>query len=196
MKIYITIFFSLVFNHICGQQIVSIEDRPIGHASNTYYKDVNNVLNYFEGTWLYTSGNTQLKLVIEKKTQVYDSPTNTYIDYLVGEYKYSVDGNEIVNTLDRLNNPDIGLFEHGIFGNQILYKNLQLYSEYDPSILLLIYFIDLERPYVDSRCTIQISNGNPNQIKLKLMDENNYVPYPGAPMELRVPLGEYTLTKQ
>ncbi len=84
--------------------------------TNAYYKDLNNELNAFEGTWLYTNGNTSLKIVLVKKTMYFNG--NYYEDLIVGEYQYIEDGVEKINTLASLN-LNLG-FSHKISGSSIL----------------------------------------------------------------------------
>jgi hypothetical protein len=80
------------------------ENSTYGREQGAYYKDINNVHNQYVGTWLYTSGNTSLKIVFRKRTMVlqpsYDN--SYYTDFLVGEYQYIENGVEKINTLSNL----------------------------------------------------------------------------------------------
>lgn len=76
-----------------------------GHNDGQYYKDTNNKLNSFEGTWVFQDGNTSFKLVIEKKIQQHIPSANGagfYQDYLIGEYQYIENGIDKINTLSNL----------------------------------------------------------------------------------------------
>lgn len=77
-----------------------------GDVNNAYYKDINSIHNQYVGTWLYTNGNTSLKIILKKKTMIYHiGHTNTYYtDDLVGEYQYIENGVDLVNTLSAINN--------------------------------------------------------------------------------------------
>ncbi len=92
---------------------------PLGDWSdeqaNAYYKDLNNELNAFEGTWLYTNGNTSLKIVLVKKPMSFNG--DYYEDLIIGEYQYIEDGVEKINTLASLN-LDLG-YNHKIRGKSI-----------------------------------------------------------------------------
>ena len=67
----ITIIAFSLFNCKAQSPILAIEtDSRIGISDNSYYKDINNVLNGFEGTWLYTNGSDTLKIVLIKSTMV------------------------------------------------------------------------------------------------------------------------------
>ena len=51
-----------------------------------YIKDTNNILNQFEGTWVYTNGTTSLKIVLVKKQM--KLLATYYQDLIIGEYQY------------------------------------------------------------------------------------------------------------
>ncbi|MDC1265621.1 hypothetical protein N8009_02380 [Flavobacteriaceae bacterium] len=89
---------------------------------NSYYKDVNNVLNDFEGTWLYTNGNTSLKIILTKNIQYFNG--KFYEDIIVGGYQYIENGVEKINTLSDANIPNIGR-DASIKGNNI-YDNCSI----------------------------------------------------------------------
>src|SRR5690606_22916851 len=106
-QLIITIAFTLILLNCKAQNpIVSLEDWDGTEQQNTYYKDVNNVLNDFEGTWLYTNGNTSLKIVLVKNTMFFNG--DYYEDIIIGGYQYIVDGTEEINTLVDANNLNLG----------------------------------------------------------------------------------------
>jgi hypothetical protein len=110
----------IVSSFSCKAQnpIIPIESRDGTRINGAYYKDTNNVFNGFEGTWLYTNGNTQLKIVLVKKIV---SPFGTYFeDLLIGEYQYIKDGQPLVNTLSNLTNSYPNHHYHSINGNGIV----------------------------------------------------------------------------
>lgn len=84
-----------------------------------YHKDTQNLLNPFEGTCIYTSGNTSFKIVLQKKLMSSMSG-RYYEDLLIGEYQYVVDGIEKVNTLSQLNINYPNQSNHSITGNLII----------------------------------------------------------------------------
>ncbi len=107
----------IIFAIGCKAQtpIIDIEDYSYKNSiANAYYKDVNNYLNPFEGTWIYTDGNISFKIIIEKEVQGYTG--KFYVDALKGEYLYVKNGFEKINTLSNLNNQ----YHHAISGNSIL----------------------------------------------------------------------------
>jgi len=83
-----------------------------------YYKDIDNDLDTFEGTWLYTTDSTSLKMTLIKKTMSYDG--RIYQDLLIGEYQYFENGVELINTLANLNDPNISDFDHEIEGSYFM----------------------------------------------------------------------------
>jgi len=83
-----------------------------------YYKDINNELDDFEGTWLYINGNTSLKIILRKEVMFYNG--DYYEDVMVGEYRYIENGVELVNTLDNINVTNV--YEHNIYGQDLYYN--------------------------------------------------------------------------
>ncbi|WP_278021796.1 DUF6705 family protein [Flavobacterium ginsengisoli] len=102
--IYSALFFILLNNSCKAQNPILDIDTPkdnfIG-VKGAYYKDTKNVLNGYDGTYLYTSGNTSLKIKSQKNIKT--SMNNFYYeDLIVGEYQYIENGVEKVNTLSKL----------------------------------------------------------------------------------------------
>ncbi|HSD14507.1 MAG TPA: DUF6705 family protein [Flavobacterium sp.] len=107
----------LVSTNVIGQTL-SIEQLGMTPKNGAYYKDNENLLNNFVGTWLYTTGNTSLKFVLKKVTR-YNYNPNYSEDLLVGEYEYIKNGVVEINTLNNINSTYI--FSHSIHGNTVLY---------------------------------------------------------------------------
>jgi hypothetical protein len=101
-------------------QILDIsQDRGTDNLTGAYYKDLNGYLNPFVGTYVYTSGNTSLKIVLQKKTM--SSVNDRYFhDYLVGEYRYVNNGIEVVSTLNNLSQNFSNAWNYNIGGNLII----------------------------------------------------------------------------
>lgn len=99
--------------------VFSLENWDGEVQQGAYYKDLFNVLDNFEGTWLYTdeNTNTSLKIVLIKKEAHYSTKRNLYEDLMVGEYQYIENGIEKINTLSLLNQ-NLG-YNHKITGNTI-----------------------------------------------------------------------------
>jgi hypothetical protein len=81
--------------------VLDLYESNYGSIQNAYYKDLNNLHSQYLGTWLYTNGNTSLKVIFQKRDQIYNN--RYYTDYLVGEYQYIENGVEKVNTLNNIN---------------------------------------------------------------------------------------------
>ena len=87
----------------------------------TYYKDMNNDLDKFEGTWVWQDGNASFTMVLQLEEQYYDG--DYYRDILKGEYQYiNEDGVIVINTLPLLNDASIEALDHNISGSLILNK--------------------------------------------------------------------------
>ncbi|RZM06182.1 MAG: hypothetical protein EOO88_53775 [Pedobacter sp.] len=184
----ILLFFWNVGN---SQQVVNITVENMGTVPNTYYKDVNNLLNNFVGTWNYYSGNAHLQLVIRKEVHLFDNDDNVYYDMLVGEYKYSVNNVEIVNTLSQLNNVNVQWYDHGLSGNLLLHYSPQPGTP----LQVNIDFLDPQRDYLFSRCNLKINPSNLNIMEFFLARDISAVPV-GSPTTFRIPHGTHILTKQ
>lgn len=93
---------ALGFSNVKSQSVtIDISKSGLNQPNNYYRKDINNVLNQFEGTFLYTSGNRSFKIIFEKKIKQYNG--SYYEDLIIGEYQYIVGGVEQFNTLSNLN---------------------------------------------------------------------------------------------
>ncbi|MGV7108171.1 DUF6705 family protein, partial [Flavobacterium sp. U410] len=101
--------------------IIDLLDDDGNKIANAYYKDTNNLLDAFEGTFVYTNGSTQLKIELVKKIQQFNG--RYYEDLIIGEYQYIENGTEIVNTLDEIDLAYINQHQHNIFGNILVDKN-------------------------------------------------------------------------
>lgn len=85
---------------------------------NSYYKDIDNQLNPFIGTWVWNDGTNYLKIVFQKKVMALTG--NYYQDLLIGEFQYKENGIELVNTLQKLIEPLPNVYHHSIDGNLIM----------------------------------------------------------------------------
>ena len=89
----ITIVIFSFFNCKAQSPILDMEiNAKMDSPNNSYYKDVNNILNTFEGTWLYVNGNTSLKIKLVKNTMFFNG--DYYEDLMIGGYQYIENGIE------------------------------------------------------------------------------------------------------
>lgn len=84
-------------------------------------------MNTFEGTYIYTNGNTTFKIVLEKKVK---QPIGLhYDDLILGEYQLIENGVEKINTLSNLNVVYANQFaKHSIAGSGVLWNNSRLWK--------------------------------------------------------------------
>ena len=114
----LSILFTL-FNCKAQSPILDMEvDTKYDARDNSYYKDINNVLNDFEGTWLFENGKSSLKIVLVKSVQSFNG--DFYEDLLIGGYQYIDNGLEKINTLSDASEINIGR-NASIKGNNITY---------------------------------------------------------------------------
>ncbi|HRB72267.1 DUF6705 family protein [Flavobacterium sp. WV_118_3] len=162
-----------------------------------YYKDIDNDLNKFQGTWKYTNGSTSLTIVLRKKTQVVNPFRNFTTDMLIGEYSYIHNGIQQANT--------IGLMESNSStygGNNIYGATLGKCDECPTGgkNLVFLSFSDPAASYLNSQMSVKyyVENGI-EKIKIGLKPEN-YVhtgELPALPSGyVPVPIDKYILIKQ
>ena len=122
MKQLILTMYLLTSINIIAQTEIGIEDATEFGQEGYYYKDLNNVFNTFEGTYLYTNGNTSFKIILEKMEM---SSMNDYYyeDLVIGCYRYVENGVEKVNTLDDLDNNYTNGVKYVIDGNNVMVGN-------------------------------------------------------------------------
>lgn len=141
IKIITILIFTFSFFNCKAQSPILPLKKWSDEQENAYYKDLNNELNSFEGTWLYTDGNTSLKIVLEKRLMQFNG--DYYTDLIVGEYQYIKNGVEKINTLDQINQ-DLGE-NHNIEGN-FIYKNCNIFPVddcVDGEIRLMLFIDDI-----------------------------------------------------
>lgn len=174
-KIILIITIGLFFYNCKAQSpVLNIEttfssDVPV----NAYYKDANNILNNFEGTWLYTNGNNTLKIILAKSTQHFNG--KYYEDLLIGGYQYIENGVEKINTLtdaDNLNLGDNASIEGNNIYNNCKYSPVDDCVDGEKNLHLSIKDVPLEGHIGDLRLFKRTING---QEVLKVNISMNYL---------------------
>nr|WP_120200211.1 DUF6705 family protein [Ichthyenterobacterium magnum] len=68
MKHITIIIIALLLTLSCKAQspIVALDESLNNKSNGTYFKDLNNELNKFMGTWVYTDGNNSLTITLQK----------------------------------------------------------------------------------------------------------------------------------
>jgi hypothetical protein len=75
-------------------------DMELSKRNFTYFKDVNNHLNKFEGTWLYTNGSTSFKIIfIKLANQTGTLNSKQKEDVLITRYEYKVNNSIVFETI-------------------------------------------------------------------------------------------------
>ncbi|RKE92239.1 DUF6705 family protein [Ichthyenterobacterium magnum] len=169
MKHYIIITLLLI-STICNAQIKPIEtewDQSNISERNTYFKDVNNVLNKFLGTWKYedTSNNLVFEITFSKlinQEQIFDN----YADELSAQFKLIINGVEQYNTYNTLCNDcfipkGFCSYEEGFENDEFVYTepnvNMYVANFAEPNIERYVLSSDLKLEY-------QFSLGSPAQL--------------------------------
>ena len=132
--------------------IIPLSDFDTELVNNSYWKDVDNDMNHFEGIWTYQNGNNEFTIALRKIEQYFDG--SWYEDLLIGDFKYVENGIVIANYLPRLTNPSVNNAQHYITGNFIVNKNqVPRCDECDASDRRFkLSFTDPERRYI--KCQI------------------------------------------
>lgn len=95
--VYIICFLSVCINCKAQQQVLSMNTVGM-HLENTYYKDLDNELNQYEGTWKGTFDN-KIFTIIFSKIKLHNSIGNYDQDRIIGKYKMQdINGNELYST--------------------------------------------------------------------------------------------------
>ena len=179
----------LIFSFLsCKAQspIISIDSLGMHNTQNAYYKDLNNDLNLFEGTWLYTNGNNSLKIILVKKTMQHRYNGGYYEDLIIGGYQYIKNGIEKINTLSDLKNPNIN-YHASIRGNNIhddcFYMPVDDCTDGEKRLDLVIFDPVTNKHNGDLILHKRTVNG---QEALKAMIDIGYIGrhYPGVPTPL------------
>ena len=170
-----------------------------GDSGNTvqgaYYKDLDNELSKFVGTWKYQNGNTSFTITLQKKAMFHNLNKQIYEDILVGEYKYTANGVDIVNTLPNLNVNYTSQFDYNISGLIIKDRFTQPVGKRG----IELSFNDPERDYLNQSIRVKFidSPGTlPDKIEVKWTGDSSVLPTDTSPTQIRVPEQDYILTKQ
>ena len=186
-----------------AQNIVPIYERPYDLPSPPrYYKDVDNDFNTYEGEWKYEENNTSFTIVFNKKTMVPRNNENTFRDYLIGAYSYTVNDLELVNSFPLITNPE-NIRENHIDGS-VITTLIRAYmppcSECEVNVRYIILSLtDPNRPglYGDI-CMVYFIDNGVEKIRMRIWNtynENLTEDYTG-PTEITIPEGIYTFIKQ
>lgn len=196
----ILLLVTIIIAIACKAQTVPLNSNYWEYPQGTYIKDTFNEMDKFVGTWQYNNGTDILTIVLQKKIHVYDG--EYYFDMLIGEYQYTNNGIEIVNTLSLLNNSNYPINEHYIGGEYIINND-----SYPPCINCInnekrfkLGFGDPERNYLSLSLVLRYLTpniGEPIKMTATLISNGGgIIPEENSPTNPRVPYGEYLMIKQ
>ncbi|AYN00261.1 DUF6705 family protein [Chryseobacterium sp. 3008163] len=201
MKTTFLLFIILISTFFKSQSvIIDIEESGFGKPAGYYRKDMNNLLDSFQGTYVYTNGNKSLKIVLKKMIQ--QPVSSHYEDIIIGEYQYIENGVEKINTLSNLNIVYSDQYlKHGIAGNGILWNNTRLWKcpQCNPNekrvVVRIIDKISGVRASFLMRRTVvngqQVMQAKINNLSATIWEEGT-----PEPLAFALPTGEFTMIKQ
>jgi hypothetical protein len=110
----------VLFSQYCFSQTINLKVWNGDIINGAYYKDIDQELNQFEGTYqlITNNGNDELTMVFKKHTEFYMTPYTE--DVLVGEIKYKKDGIVLFDNLNKINLNLPNKYSHDICGNTLV----------------------------------------------------------------------------
>ena len=175
MKNLIKILIICSFISCKAQTIENYEGKCAGYNSNTYYNDINNRLNHYEGTWKYQNGN---EILLIKLRKVLNTRTNgSTEDILIGEYKYIDNaGVEKINTLSAFNTNNTDQTFHAIYVHCIDNFSKPVCDICDPNIKRILgMFSDPNKNIAGSMYMGKTMVGSDEAIQMYLISDGNQV---------------------
>lgn len=177
-------------------QIINLKNDDGSGLAGVYYKDVDNFMNYFVGTWVFSNTTKYWKIVLLKKTKMYNG--KFYEDVIVGGVEYKENGVTKVNTLSYLNS-NMNYYDYPISGNSIYPNHTPRCLDCLPNELRLglsYYELNPDTTFGTMILRKKTVNGQ-DAIQLRLT-ANMVLHKEGTAMPnvFKLPVGTYTLIKQ
>ena len=184
---------------IAQSQVIDILDDDGSAITDTYYKDANNLLNPFEGTYIYTNGTTSFKIVLVKKVQQFNG--RYYEDLIIGEYQYIENGIVKLNTLNELNIVYNNQRVHNINGNTLINNNNRAWQCPSCNIgekRLRTTIRDASTNRFAKLFMRRTTEGGQEVMKINITNISRTFHVEGQPTppDFALPIGEFTLIKQ
>ncbi|WBX95918.1 DUF6705 family protein [Chryseobacterium gambrini] len=196
--IIITIISMLSINCKSQSHIVDIMDYDGKAIIGYYYKDVNNLLDPFTGTWVYSNGNKFIKLVLTKKVKLYNG--KIYNDVVVGGIEYKENNNTIVNTIPYLSNSYSYYMDYAISGSFLFNKDFypKCFDCQPNELRLQLSYHELNPETSFGRLVLRkIKVNGQDAIKAELIGKTVYYEAGTTPpLDFKLPGGEYIFIKQ
>jgi len=202
MKTYIYFILLSFAAMSCKAQspIYDISEPKSEKTPGSYFKDLNGVLDGYDGTYLYTNGTTSLKIVLKKKIKSYGY---YYRDLVVGEFQFIKDGVELNNTLANINiNYTDEEINHIIKGSRVITGTAYGCPDCSPTEKRLrLSFIDNKSDNVADLDIRKTTVNGVSAIKVSISSGGDVTTRKeGEPVPTRLPptieLGDYLMIKQ
>ena len=181
----------------CKAQIAPLYFADPDLPAGTYYKDLDNDLNKFEGTWIWQNGNNSFQITLEKKEHIPIDNNTKFSDEIIGEYRYTENGVEIINSLSRLNDSNISGYDHYISGTIIMNKYsppLKCFDCTDDNKRIKICFHDPGTPHIPMDMILRHNIENAvEKLQVMIVGGGSYVDSTTYPNTPRIPFGEYLI---
>jgi hypothetical protein len=196
--IKIILLFIITINCNAQYPVINILDLDGSRATDAYYKDVNNLLNNFQGTFIYSNGTTSLKIVLEKKIQQYNG--SYYEDLIIGEYQYIQNGIQKINCLSEISTVYNNQKLHNIDGNAIINNNERVWKCPLCPVGENRLRTTIKDPTTDRYAKMiirRVAVGSQQAIHIKIcqVTTKTYLQGTTPPADFSIPIGEYTLIK-
>ncbi len=188
----------LLSSTLIQAQEINLEDKDGTRITGAYYKDINNHLNQFEGTYKYTQGNTELTMVFKKIVEYNNGVYRQ--DLLIGEVKFVKDGLILFNNLSKINTVYPNQFSHHIVGNTIIKPSSRpvcVGCTANQKRVDLIFF-GRDNNMGGSIILQKLTESNqPEKLKINIIYRNSiWLPGEPEPLDALIKNGEYVLIKQ
>ena len=164
----------------------------------TYFKDIDNRLNAYEGTWIYVNGNKSLKFVFVKKENLSNGIGKE--DVLIGGYEYKVDGVTLVSTLPDIDVVYNNYIKHKVYGNSLYRNSFMQCLDCVPGEFRLFMAFGEPASHLPGRLIMRRINIGAQQTIKMVLYMSGSVLYnegdPEPPNDFVLPCGTYTLVKK
>ena len=202
MKILVRLIAILIVISCKAQTIIPIYGGiEYDDNSNFYLKDIDNEFNKYEGLWKFQEGSTTLQLRLFKLVQQQDVDSGLYEDHLLGECSFAQNGVILMDTLPLIEDSSIPYYERSI-ASTVFINNSQRpacfeCNENERRIKMSFYHPTVDDVYSDMVLRYYIENGE-EKLKMNIWNASpgSYLEGRTDPLEIAIPDGEYTLTKQ
>lgn len=118
-----------------------------------YFKDVNHILDKFEGTWTGTANNRTYKIKLNQTAEEYDIGEKIKRDLLFFYYKIKEDNEELIDVLDAEDD------------DKLIGMGSRLYVEEDNSVIYVISYTGEESICGQTGHILLKTTDNPDEIR-------------------------------